>query len=371
MDDKELEGIVQEITGRDDYKITKPWFKKVYRLEENEGLFSKIVKNKAVRTCVAGIALGAASIPAQTALDYLIPNHKIVATAEASQPRVELEFNETDAIVLGTNILFNALMGGFGAHLENNPHSRFWRDPHFWRGARQGAIGGIPVYAGEKIMTFQNEFDYAILLGKQISDLGTSITFSAALGENWLENPRYMTDIGPLVLSWNKERGLKPELFVLPDSAVYMIYGFSQYDLNLEQSLKTGLLVFNGTGTTNDPDNPRFGKCMGNIVFVDPTRTPLDNTPAFNYNITLAHEAMHTRGDYFMFLPLDAVINHYLKKAPGKLKLLGYENHPFRLGAAVGGGLQGNLSDITFELGVEYSNTPTEFSNFHLFNFEE
>lgn len=365
MQEKEISSIVEEITGKDNYKVKKPLFGNVYRLEESKGLISNLFKTKAgkaVKAGIAGIILATASIPTQSVLDSLIPDHNIVATAKASQPRNEFELNKNDAIVLGSNMIFNAFMGGYGAHKQNSPHTKFWKDLNFWKGFKQGAIGGIPVYTGMKIMTFQNEFDYAILLGKQVSDLGTSITYSASLGENWLENPRYMTDIGPLVFSWNKEKGLKPELFILPGSVGSLIhYGFYTYDLNLEQSLKTGLFVFDGDPKQNIGGRSVSGRSDINLIIQDPN--------VVHYNQLLSHEAIHTRNN-FQFMPLDSIINYYLKKTPTKLKL-SYENHPFRFGAIVGFGFLSHSCFYSAELGIPYELQTIEFASSNLFNFED
>jgi len=298
---------------------------------------------------------------------FLVPCH-----IKANEPEVVFKLNQADAIVLGGNMLLNGLMGGYGAHCSLNPHSKFYRDSNFWEGFKQGLIGGIPLYMGEKMMTFQNEFEYSILIGKQVSDLGTSITYSAALGEMWLKNPRYMTDIGPFVMSWNKQKGLNPELWIMPGSAINSLSAFFRYNLNPEQSLKTGILVFNGelknTGMYNEEHRP--GVHHYNITVLPTDKTKKDNTPAWNYNITLAHEAMHSR-QYFMWMPLDPTINYYAGKLPGKLKLLGYEHHPFRFGADVGWIIWEGTGYLSQKAGTPYNYSHSEYLNFNLFNYKD
>lgn len=87
MDEKELDGIVKEITESDDYNIVKPWFKKVYRLKEKKGFLSSIAESKAGKAgkvCLAGMGLAGGSMALEMIADHLMPEHSIVSEASAS-----------------------------------------------------------------------------------------------------------------------------------------------------------------------------------------------------------------------------------------------------------------------------------------------
>ncbi|MFC1599063.1 hypothetical protein ACFL2U_03615 [Patescibacteria group bacterium] len=291
---------------------------------------------------------------------------------KAAKPEVELRFNEHDAIALASSMLINGLMGGFGAHYTHSPNANIWHDQNFWRGFNQGAVGGIPIYGGLKLITFQNEWEYSALAGKQLSDLGTSITFSASRGENWLDNPRYITDAGPFVFNWEKKTGFKPEITVMPASAVSTLYAFSQFELNAQQSLRSGMLIFNGTGNSAGRYNEdhRDGVHLTNIAIIPNYESELDHLSSHNYNITLGHEAMHGR-QYFMWVALDATFDYKFKNNKGRLskkleQLLTNDN--LQWGPDIGGLYWSGLGEISFLAGVPYSYIPSEYANFNLFN---
>lgn len=300
--------------------------------------------------------------------------------------QVVLYFDKYDGAVLGANMLINGVVGGTGAFLQTKKHQSFqaknltkiYKSRVFWQGFSQGALGGIFIYAGEKTMTFQGNYDWSILIGKQISDLGTSITYSAGYGENWFKNPSYLTDLGPIVLRWSYKRPLRPQFFILPGPAVTMsVYFLSGYDFDPEASLHTGLMVFNGKTSATFTNFRPSGSCLFNIVVIDKNLisdyTPTDYAYYWEYNQTLAHEAIHSRWSYFQFLPLDALIDYSLtkwsKNGCKKLAYLQYEKHPFRIGADMGMLLMAAPSYLAQQMDVDYGLSWVEYAPSNLFTY--
>ncbi len=380
LNKQELETIAEGIIGKE-CQVKKPRFKRLYIAKEKGKFMRKIRGSKLsrpIKTGTAALIIAASSIPVQSTLDIilqnLLPKYSLVSTAEAAKPEVEFQFNEKDAIALSSSVVINGLLGGLGAHFKLSPNSKIRTDSNFWKGFQQGMVGGAFTYAGMKTMTFQNEWDYSILTGKQISDLGTSITHSAAMGEDWLKNPRYMTDFGPFVLNWEKEKGLKPEMLILPGSAICTGYALARHKLNIKQTTKTGLLIFDGyMGDSEEySEDHRQGVHMANIAVIPAEETDLDHKPSHNYNITLAHEAIHSR-QYIGWMPLDILIDSKLNEMSGrnpKVGLLKYSSHNFRFGPDVGGMAWTGIGDLSQIMGVPYHYKNNEFASFNLFNFE-
>ncbi len=269
--------------------------------------------------------------------------------AKAENRHMQLEFNEYDGMVLGINMISNGMMGGTGAYLTAHPNAnitdfpKMMRSEIYWRGFLQGSIGGSLVYAGEKTMTFQTDYEYSILTGKHLSNLGTSITYSASQNENWLANPSYISDLGPIVFHWKKSYGWKPEVYILPHSLVVTMYSFSQYTFESELSLKTGLLVFSGKLS---PDSTIFGVCEANIITMDTKAIDgwADENSSYVTEFVLSHESIHSRWNHFQYMPMDAIYNYQINNWADSttrvnLNFLRYENQPFRIGADLTSGV--------------------------------
>lgn len=296
-------------------------------------------------------------------------------TQAKDDTRVVFQFNEHDAIVLTSEILINGMMGGTGAYLTEHPDFRLKNLPQmlksrtYWQGFCQGAIGGSLNYAGEKIMTFQPEFKYSILAGKQVSDFGTSITYTASQNKNWLEDPAYLTDIGPMVLYWQKSTGLKPQIMILPGSLIMTAYDFSVSDFDPELSLQTGLFVFKNKSAN---DTVTLGYSYTNELTLNKSKIKnISDHPDFDIPNVLGHEAIHTR-IYFHFLPLDAIINYNLQRQTLiDLDWINNKNQPLHFGADLGWNLITATNFPFSQAGTPEQLQPNEYAAYQLFNYSK
>lgn len=229
-------------------------------------------------------------------LFLLIPQQNLAKSHDLESVDVEWQFRQEDYYILGANMLINGLIGGFGMmNAHDVPLRYFYKSHYFNQGFQQGALGGSINYFGKKCMTFGAEDPRYIGAGKLISDFGTSLTYSATNGDRYLDNPRFITDLGPVILDFEKNNGYRPHLYVWPGSVLGSIHFFAEGgELDTELSLYTLMLVYRNMPTEYTGFNNSFdfegdwvvgAFSLNNNIFLG------EHTNAR----FLPHESIHTR----------------------------------------------------------------------------
>ncbi|HOW28176.1 MAG TPA: SpoIIE family protein phosphatase, partial [Elusimicrobiota bacterium] len=217
--------------------------------------------------------------------------------------------------ILLIDVVGNGIIAGVGAYVN---------DADMLDGFAWGSAGGLLMYGGKEITRSGiNQNGYGIP-AKVVHSLGVSMRNNVMVGDKPFD--RYEIDFGPLLLSFDKKAGYKPEPRILPLPAFAVIantiYGNK---IDLAASSKVGALVFEGT--IPFVDDYASGMTLGNVF------TLKDSMDVRYKTITTLHEGIHT----FQYSEMSFTgkwANDYLQSKARWLK-------PFRLDRDIGYGLLG------------------------------
>lgn len=177
---------------------------------------------------------------------------------------------EEQVAVLGVNVAFGGLVGCIGAEISGDGCLE-----GLWR----GSLGGFVTYTGMEVGSYAAEIPFTGLLGRSISDLGTSIVSNAAYSRGFIE--RYETSFGPLFFSIDRNEGFS--LYLQPISICAIGYHlFLGHELAPLDSIEDGTLVFY-LNRKNNPWNSA-GYTQSNIY---------SYIPGIG-NVVRSHEVVHT-----------------------------------------------------------------------------
>ena len=147
---------------------------------------------------------------------------------------------ENRAIVALTNTALGAVMGCIGSEISGDGCvDGLWK----------GGLGGAVTYAGMELGSYNAHVPFTGILGRQIVNLGSSMTSNAMFSRGLLE--RYETDFGPIVFSIDSNEGFN--LGIMPLSTGILGYHLiAGHKLDLLESIEDGTFVFRLDWGDND-----------------------------------------------------------------------------------------------------------------------
>ncbi len=136
------------------------------------------------------------------------------------------------------NVGFGGLVGGIGAIINKKSNEKLGKV--FLKGFSQGALGGYLLFESKRLIgKFGKTGNYKYVWpSKIINSAGVSIIENAAANRNFAE--RWHLNIGFNRLELYTQNTFKLKYRIMPFALNYVIYGFTQGNLDVNTSLKTG-----------------------------------------------------------------------------------------------------------------------------------
>lgn len=181
------------------------------------------------------------------------------------------------------NVSIGAVTGAIGAILNKKKEQNF--NKVFFKGLYQGALGGYITFESKRLVAVaeQND-DWKILwAAKLVNAAGSSIKENAALNKNFWEN--WHINIGFNRLEFETKDEFRVYYKIMPVALAYTIAYSTRSKFDLEQSLKSGELIF----YTNNPNNLISTNTLG-MTF--PGGILLYETYKKDFQV-LSHEIIH------------------------------------------------------------------------------
>jgi hypothetical protein len=213
------------------------------------------------------------------------------------------------------NIGLGAIVGGLGAIINKKPEEKTGKV--FLKGLYQGAFGGYLVFESKRLIgKFAETENYAYVWpSKLVNSAGTSIIENAALNTNFWEV--WHLNIGFNRFQFYTKDKFKVDYRIMPFSLGATVYGFTQGNLNITSSLKTGNFVFE----LDEIRNNRDGFIIDGIAIANVILYKFDETSILSKEQILAHEIIHVY-QYEGFSGFNTYLDKPTKKLNSKFKSL-------------------------------------------------